>query len=130
VTARAFGPHGFPARLVDDSTVRGGLRLAELGEDDDTTFAFLGHPYHRDVLAAIEYIAGAEGYGWDVEDMPEPAELVYTYAQLIDTCTGHPAPADACDCSWSLDWETATGDRKANQGKPGYFPVVIWTVDP
>jgi hypothetical protein len=127
--AGGLGPHGFPARLVEDSKVRGGLRVVELGEDDDTTFAFLGHQYHRDVLAAIEYIAGAEGYGWDAEDMPEPAELLYTYARLDETCQGHTGVPAACDCGWSLEWSTATGDRLTNRGRPGYFPVVIWAVD-
>ena len=134
-----LGPHPeFPDQLIKATQLRGGIRHAQLGEDAET-WVFLGHPYHRDVLAAIETIAREDGLGWDTDDIPTRSDLDYTYARHFDACPDHTAHDDECGAcltvrsleagGWWLDWSGGGEDGKAHKGKPGYFPVVIWNVE-
>lgn len=117
----------FPKPIVDYAPVRGGLRFVQLGEDGET-WVFLGHAYNRDVLAAIEVINREDGYGWDAEDLPAQKDLTYTYAQMLPTDPER-VFGDTGEDGWSLDWSGGGEDCKANRGKPGYFPVVIWDAE-
>lgn len=129
----------FPQQIIDDTTVRGGLRHVQLGEEGET-WVFLGHAYRRDVLAAIETINREDGIGLDVDGLPCADQLEYTYARHLNTCPDHAEIDDSCDLchavaagtsdgGWYLDWAGGGPDRKANRGKPGYFPVVLWDVE-
>ncbi len=133
-----LGPSAeYPAELVADTTLRGGIRFVAVGEEAEN-FVFLGHPYHRDVLAAIELISTEDKLGR--EEPAERDELNYTYARFMTKCPAHREDVEACsDCQmarsveqpdgWWLTWSTPDGNPKANRGKPGYFPVVIWDAE-
>lgn len=112
----------FPKRLVDDSRVHGGLRHVELGEEGET-WVFLGHPYHPEVIAAIEAIGIADDFGWDTDDLPDAATLQYTYARFEKAGPDQPVNG------WYLDWSDGGEDGKANRAAAGYFPVVVWRAD-
>ncbi|MFJ1765029.1 hypothetical protein ACIOD2_32210 [Amycolatopsis sp. NPDC088138] len=129
----------FPEQIIADTTVRAGLRTVQLGEEGET-WVFLGHAYRRDVLAAIETINREDKIGLGVDELPVADQLRYTYARVFTACPDHGESRDDecgyCDqfhslepiSSW-LEWSGGGTDGKANRGKPGYFPVVLWDVE-
>lgn len=138
-----LGPHAeFPEQIITDTTMRGGLRHVQLGEDGET-WVFLGHPLGRHVLDAIAIINREDHLGWEDDELPELEDLTYTFGRLVSACPDHPGRRwEGCDTcralsestenfedGWYLDWSGNDKDRNANKGKPGYFPVVLWDVE-
>lgn len=133
-----LGPSAeYPAELVAVTRMAGGIRFITLGEDAER-YVFLGHQYHRDVIAALEQIVREDDI--DQDEPVDREELAYTYARYMTKCLAHTADVEECthcqmvrfleqpDGFW-LDWSTSDGNPKSNRGRHGHFPVVIWDVD-
>jgi hypothetical protein len=126
----------FPEQITKTSQVRGGLQFLSLGEDVEY-WVFLGHPYHRDVLAAAKVIAEDDHLGWTDDELPARSELDYTWAKVITRCEDHEVDDEHCwkcrwfteEGDWALIWHNRSEDPKVHRGEPGFFPIVLWEAD-
>jgi hypothetical protein len=127
----------FPQQVLESADVRGGLQFLYLGEDAEH-WVFLGHPYHRDVLAAAAVIAKDDGYDWTADELPERSQLDYTWAKVLTACEDHGPGRDGhcwkCrqfddEGAWVLVWHARNEDSKVHRGEPGFFPIVLWEAD-
>ncbi|MDX3661270.1 hypothetical protein PV646_28530 [Streptomyces sp. ID05-26A] len=118
---------GFPAELVKETSPHNSLRYMWIGEDAEQ-IVILGHPPRQELDALPSWL--------DFEPDGDPVE---TYARLLWACAKHKkrsSPKSSCrGCreqragAWWMDWWTGKKKSpKANGGKPGYFPIMVWDV--
>jgi hypothetical protein len=123
----------FPAVLVRDTRPLGDLRYIEIGEDGEYVVV-LGHPTREQIEAFVPAVVRALKYDEDLA--PDYDDFDFTWAHLLERCPDHEAKQEDCGLCWSvepdepwLDWSVAKGEpAHANEGKPGYFPVAVWSV--
>lgn len=122
----------FPATLVRDTTPLGDLRYIEIGDDGEHVVV-LGHPTREQIEAFAPAVVRALDYDEDLA--PDYDDFDFTWAHLLERCPDHETEWNDCNLCWSirpgepwLDWSVTKGEKAdANEGKPGYFPVAVWT---
>lgn len=124
----------YPPALVMVSAERHGVRYVLLGEDGDTIM-FLGHTGQDSMLQAAQ-----DECPFPEEDQPVHTDLKVTWARFLTACPDHPAGGGGDDCwwcqcgvserEWQVDWAHADGRPDEHRDTPGYFPVVVFDLEP